>query len=115
MRRILANTLLIALLFAVPAAKSHAKGPANKNTAASAKLQTFDGWISDEKCGAKVDADCAKKCQALGVKMVFVTSEKTVVPVANQEALKNFAGQHVSIKGKLENGVLTVASVQAAK
>jgi hypothetical protein len=113
MKKVLSSVLLIGLLFSMAAAKSNAKKEA-KAPAAAPKAQDFDGWVSDEKCGAKVDAECSKKCQAAGAKMVFVNPERAVIPVSNQETLKNFAGQHVNIKGKLENGILTVDSVKPA-
>jgi hypothetical protein len=115
MKKVLSTVLLIGLLFSMAAAKSNAKKDAKAPaTPAAAKAQDFDGWVSDEKCGAKVDAECSKKCQAAGAKMVFVTPERAVIPVANQETLKSFAGQHVNIKGKLENGILSVDSVKLA-
>lgn len=115
MKRVLSTVLLIGLLVSMAAAKSNAKKETKApGTAAAAKAQDFDGWVSDEKCGAKVDAECSKKCQAAGAKMVFVNPERAVIPVANQETLKSFAGQHVNIKGKLENGILTVDSVKPA-
>ena len=41
-----------------------AKGNAKKEAKApAAKAQDFDGWVSDEKGGAKIDAECSKKCQ----------------------------------------------------
>ena len=52
-------------------AKSNAKKEAK---APAAKAQDFDGWVSDEKGGAKIDAECSKKCQAAGAKMVFSKS-----------------------------------------
>jgi hypothetical protein len=116
MKKIFASILLIAIsvpLIAADDAKSTAKHPKTPAKAA-AKEQKFDGWVSDEKCGVKIDADCARKCEAAGVKMVFVDLDKNVIPVANTEALKGFAGQHVNIKGTLENGSLTVTSVKAA-
>ena len=53
-----------------------------------AKDQTWDGWISDSKCGAKganaAHEACAKKCVASGEKPVFVTDkDQKVVPVDN--------------------------------
>ncbi|HET8888395.1 MAG TPA: hypothetical protein VFQ41_05800 [Candidatus Angelobacter sp.] len=114
MKKVLSTVLLIGLLFSMAAAKTNAKKDTKAPSAAAAKSQDFDGWVSDEKCGAKVDAECSKKCQAAGAKMVFVTPERAVIPVANQETLKNFAGQHVNIKGKLDNGVLSVDSVKPA-
>jgi len=115
MKKILANVLLIGLLASMAVAKSNNSNPANNAPAKTAsKTQSFDGWVSDEKCGTKIDANCAKKCQALGVKLVFVNSDKTIIPVANQDTLKNFPGQHVTITGKLDNGILTVATVKPA-
>jgi hypothetical protein len=114
MKKVLSSVLLIGLLFSMAAAKSNAKKDAKAPASPAVKAQDFDGWVSDEKCGAKIDAECSKKCQAAGAKMVFVTPERAVVPVANQDTLKSFAGQHVNIKGKLENGILTVDSVKPA-
>jgi len=74
---------------------------------------SWTGWITDAKCAPKVGGDCAQKCVDKGEKMVFVDADqKTIMQVANQDALKGHAGHHVTVKGKLENGTLTVASVQ---
>lgn len=83
---------------------------------AAAKKGTWTGWVGDEKCGAHVKADCAKKCLDAGEKMVFVTDkDKKVIPVANPEALKDHAGHHVKVKGTVDNGALTVASATMLK
>jgi hypothetical protein len=99
MKKILATILLMGLMV----------------TAAAAKTGSWHGWVSDAKCGAKVDADCAKKCADAGEKLVFVNSDKTVIPVTNPEALKGHEGHHVKVKGNLENGMLTVSSVEMMK
>lgn len=73
---------------------------------------SWTGWISDAKCAPKLNADCAKKCAEKGEKMVFVDSDqKTIIQIANQDALKGHAGDHVTLKGKMENGAITVSSV----
>ncbi len=83
---------------------------------AKGKSGTWTGWISDEKCGAKVDAACAKKCVEGGQKAVFVDEkDKTVYPISNQDAVKSHAGEHVTVKGTMDNNTLTVANVTAAK
>jgi len=83
---------------------------------AAGKKGTWTGWVGDEKCGAQVKADCAKKCLDAGEKMVFVTDkDKQVIPVANPEALKDHAGHHVKVKGTLDNGALTVVSASMLK
>jgi hypothetical protein len=118
MKKIMTNIVLIGLLFSMAAAKSDNKKDTKKGArpaaAAADKAKSFDGWVSDEKCGARIDAACSKVCQAAGAKLVFVNIDKTVIPVANQQSLNAFTGQHVNIVGKLENGILTVSSVKAA-
>jgi hypothetical protein len=73
---------------------------------------SWTGYVSDAKCGAKVNAECAKKCADAGQPLVFVNdADKSVLPVANQEALKEHAGHHVKIEGSLDNNTLTVDNV----
>jgi hypothetical protein len=97
MKRIFAVSALIALLA----------------TGVLAKNQRWTGYVSDAKCGAKVDAACAKKCIEAGEKVVFVNDgDKVVIPVANPEALKGHEGHHVMVEGKLENNTLTVSKVK---
>ncbi|HEY7402863.1 MAG TPA: hypothetical protein VIB39_05040 [Candidatus Angelobacter sp.] len=74
---------------------------------------SWTGWITDAKCAPKLNADCAKKCAEKGEKMVFVDSDqKTILQLTNQDAVKGHAGHHVTLKGKLENGAITVSSVE---
>ena len=73
---------------------------------------TLDGWVSDANCGAMVNATCAKACVQDGVRIVFVKSDRTVLRVANPDALKGHEGDHVKVEGKVDNGVLTVSSVK---
>jgi hypothetical protein len=115
MKRVFASILLVAMSVSMAAAtvdnhSAKSSKRANKNVV---KAQKFDGWVSDEKCGAKINADCAKQCAAAGIKPVFVDNDKKVIPVENPETLKDLAGQHVSIKGKMDNGSLKVDSVKA--
>ncbi len=80
------------------------------------KNGTWSGWISDERCGAKFDSACAKKCVDAGQKAVFVDEkDKAVYAVANQDAVKSHAGHHVQVKGTLANNTLTVSSVDMLK
>ncbi len=83
---------------------------------ASDKSVTMKGWVSDAMCGAKTGAGhaaCAKKCVGGGEKAVFVTdSDKKVMQVANQDAIKSHAGEHVEVTGTVDNsGALTVNKV----
>lgn len=76
---------------------------------------TWDGWVSDAKCGAKFNADCAKKCAEAGQPLVLVTSDKKVIEVANSDALKAHAGHHVTVTGEMKDGKLNVTKVEMAK
>src|SRR5215469_7328700 len=85
---------------------------------AAPKSTKMNGWVSDEKCGAKdIDnADCAKKCAESGSKLVFVSEkDKSVLNVDNQDALKGHEGHHVSVTGTVENGTLHVTKVSMLK
>ena len=83
---------------------------------AAAKDMSWDGWISDSKCGAKganaEHAACAQKCIGAGEKPVFVTDkDQKVVPIDNPDAVKDHIGHHVQVTGKLDNGTLHVDKV----
>ena len=88
---------------------------------ASPKDNKMTGWVSDAMCGAKGDnashAACAKKCVAGGEKVVFVTDkDKKVVQVANQDSLKDHAGEHVQIEASTTaDGSLQVDNVKTLK
>ncbi len=109
MRRVVLMLLAAAFLVSVSVAKDAAsKGKATK----------INGWVSDEKCGAKdIDnADCAKKCAEAGSKLVVVSEkDKSVINVDNQDALKGHEGHHVRVTGKMENGTLHVDKVDMLK
>ncbi len=56
---------------------------------------------------------CAKACIGAGEKAVFVTEDKKVVPIANSERTKTLEGEHVLVKGTVDQGVLTITSIEA--
>ena len=86
-------------------------------TASMAASGSWEGWVSDDRCGAKVDAECSKTCLKQGAQLVFVNSEKAVIKVTNPAVLKDHVGQHVRVKGDLdkEKNTLTVASIEPIK
>ena len=87
-----------------------------KDKAAGAKAEKISGWVNDAKCGAKVNADCAKKCIEAGEKMVVVSDkDHTVYPVENQDALKGHEGHHVKVTATNNNGTLHVEKVEMLK
>ena len=51
-----------------------------------------------------------------GQKAVFVNDkDKTVYPIANQDAVKGHAGHHVTVNGTMDNNTLTVSKVTMEK
>ena len=99
MKRLLALLTLVAALSSLTMAKTM-KG-------------SWTGWISDAKCGAKVDPDCAKKCVEGGQMAVFVTDDKKdVLQIHNQEAVKGHAGHHVKLTGSIDKGSIHVDKIE---
>ena len=90
------------------------------STLALAKDTKINGWVSDEKCGAKganaSHADCAKKCEEAGSKLVVVSDkDHKVYSVDNQDALKGHEGHHVRVTATDNNGTLHVDNVAMLK
>ena len=84
---------------------------------AAPKDNSWDGWISDSKCGVKganaAHAQCAKKCIAGGEKPVLVTDkDQKVVAIENPDAVTGHEGQHVKVSGTMtDSGSLHVDKV----
>lgn len=101
--------LVIALAMTAVAQDSSSGSGSSGSTASASKSTTVKGWVSDEKCGAKVNAECAKKCVAGGQKIVFVSDkDKKVWNVDNPDALKDHVGHHVSVTGSVDASAGTV-------
>ena len=78
------------------------------------------GYISDSMCGAKhagSGAECVKKCISGGMKPVFVDESKNVWTIDNPDAVKNYYGDKVTVKGKTDSAAKSVhiESITAAK
>src|SRR5690242_2595331 len=79
---------------------------------------SWTGYVTDSKCAAsgKGGADhaaCAKSCIGRGDTAVLVVDGK-VVKIANQDKVKDLAGEKVTVTGKLDGDTLTVDSVKKA-
>jgi len=78
----------------------------------AADSTTVAGWITDAKCAPKVGGDCAKKCIEKGEKAVLVTdSDKKILSIDNQDAIKAHAGHHVSVTGTVTGDTIHVDKV----
>jgi hypothetical protein len=80
--------------------------------AAMAADSTINGYISDAMCGAKhagTGAACAKKCIGGGSAPVFVDeAKKEVWTIDNPDAVKDFYGDHVTVKAVADADKKTV-------
>lgn len=81
------------------------------------KSTTVNGWVVDDKCGAKgahAGAEaCTKKCLEAGAKMVIVTDDdKKVIAVENPDALKGHEGHHVAVTGTMGKDSIKVESTK---
>lgn len=109
MKKLALAVLAVAFLASMSLAKP------NDDTA-KGKKEKISGWVNDAKCGAKVNADCAKKCVEAGEKMVVVSDkDHTVYQVENQDALKGHAGHHVRVTATNNNGTLHIDKVDMLK
>ena len=86
--------------------------------------KTWNGTISDSKCGAKhpggehdgkkmTEADCSKACVEQGAKFVFLSGGKTY-QIANQDyaGLKDHAGHKVALTGEMSGESITVSKIE---
>jgi hypothetical protein len=103
----LAVTFVLALVFALSAMAFDDMG----------KSATVNGWVVDDKCGAKganTGAEaCTKKCLAAGAKMVIVTDKDSkVLAVDNPDALKGHEGHHIAATGMVKGDSIHVDSMK---
>jgi hypothetical protein len=90
-----------------------------------ASSSSVNGWISDDKCGAKganaKAEDCTKKCIAAGAKPVLVSDkDQSVLAIDNPDSVKGHEGHHVTVTGTVDSTkksihVTKVAMMAAAK
>jgi hypothetical protein len=107
MRKVLLVLLALSFVFALSAMAFDDMG----------KSTTVNGWVVDDKCGAKganaAGEACTKKCLAAGAKMVIVTDgDQKVVSVENPDALKGHEGHHVAVTGSMSKDAMHVSSVK---
>lgn len=107
MRKVFAICLIVCFVFALSALAFDDMG----------KSATVNGWVVDDKCGAKganAGAEaCTKKCLAAGAKMVIVTDQDSkVLTVDNPDALKGHEGHHISATGSVKGDSIHVDSLK---
>ena len=84
-------------------------------------LQTYEGIITDTRCGAKHSAtvglsaaDCTRACVHSGESFALVDGDSTYHLKGDQAALKRAAGERVKVIGTLDGNTISVSSVVAA-
>src|SRR5437879_9334626 len=107
MRKVLLLCLAICFVFAMTALAFDDMG----------KSTTVNGWVADDKCGAKganAKAEaCTKKCLDAGAKMVVVTDkDQKVLTVENPDALKGHEGHHIAVTGHVMGDSIHVESAK---
>lgn len=107
MRKVLLILLAVSFVFALTALAFDDMG----------KSTTVNGWVVDDKCGAKGahagGEECTKKCLAGGAKMVIVTDKDSkVLMVDNPDALKGHEGHHIAATGSMKGDAIHVDSMK---
>jgi hypothetical protein len=121
MKRMLLVLLVFTLVFGLAAWAGSGKA----KTSSADKSTTVNGYVVDEKCGAKGANDkaagCSKKCIEGGQKAVLVQdSDGSVLAIDNQDAIKGHEGHHVAVTGHVDSAkksihIADVKMVAAAK
>jgi hypothetical protein len=86
---------------------------------ATAAAGSWNGWITDEACGAKganaAHKDCAVKCVEKGSKLaLYNTSDKKLYKLDKQDVAKQHLGHEVTVKGKADGQSIAVESIEPA-
>src|ERR1700685_1346644 len=123
-----AGACAVALLLASLGAAAGAAGEANVNpqeaaqapSPASAAQQTYDGFITCSRCGAKHPAtssrnasDCTRICVHGGANFALIDGDEVYILEGNLSQVKKVAGQRAAITGILTGHTIKVSSVAA--
>ncbi|HLH33959.1 MAG TPA: hypothetical protein VKX41_04750 [Alloacidobacterium sp.] len=82
---------------------------------------TVNGFISDAHCGAQHSSPsaaatkCIKSCMKGGSAPVLVSNGKVYKLKGEDAAVKNLAGENVTVTGTVEGDTISVSSVSAQK
>ncbi len=83
--------------------------------------QTLTGTVSDTMCGAQHmmkdagAAKCTRECVKEGSDYALVSGGKVYTLKGNRTELDKYAGQNVTVKGKVSENTVTVDSIAAQK
>ena len=79
----------------------------------------YTGYVTDAKCAkaGKAGPDhagCAKGCIGGGAETVLVDADGKIMTIAEQDKVKEFAGDKVTITGSETDGKISVESIAKA-
>jgi hypothetical protein len=83
--------------------------------------QTLTGTVSDSMCGAEHmmkdagAAKCTRECVKQGSDYALVSKRTVYTLKGNGSELDKYAGQNVTVTGKMSDNTVTVDSISAAK
>ena len=114
-------TLLISILGTVSCTAAAQPQSGASQPAPGAATESYEGMISDTRCGAKHSAaidkgatNCTITCVRAGEQFVLIDGDKVYSLDGDLVALKQVAGQRVRIVGTLNGTKIAVRSVAAA-
>jgi hypothetical protein len=89
--------------------------------ASAQSSQTLTGTVSDAMCGAHhmmqgaSATQCTRECVKQGSDFALVSGDKVYTLKGDKSQFDKFAGQNVTIKGKIDGKTVTVDSIAATK
>jgi hypothetical protein len=83
--------------------------------------QTITGTVTDAMCGAhhmmqgKTPAQCTRECVRQGSDFALASGDKVYILKGDKSQFDKFAGQNVTVKGKVDGKTINVDSITASK
>jgi|SRR5579883_1395006 hypothetical protein len=83
--------------------------------------QTITGTVTDAMCGAHhmmknaTAAECTRACIKQGSDFSLASGDKVYILKGDKSQFDKFAGQSVTVKGKVNGNSISVSSIEAAK
>jgi hypothetical protein len=92
--------------------------PTQASEPSASSQQTYEGMVTDSRCGAKHQSsigktatDCTRACVHAGSQFALVVGENTYLLEGSPIELKRAAGRRSTITGTLHGNTITVSSV----
>ena len=90
-------------------------------TTSTGDTQIFNGFVTDELCGARHDmgsgksaAECTQRCAKNGARYALIDGDKKFTLTDNTNQLASVAGQRVTISGRIDGDQIQVDAVRSA-